>query len=248
MSASAYAYPTSAIEDTGGPQRLHPDLTDDAGKLCMYKAMAGATTGDISNYNVIVEATKPLRRTFMVPFDDDVWALVLAYLYEFKPMGTYDTYADATEACDGTSAGDILYISIGASDPKKSGHAIYAVVSDDDVKYYDNEHSNTSKIDQKFKSGFSFLIFSRKGGSAPSHGTIAYKIANMPKSMVESLVQAHEAYGEMTVGLQRANTNKREDIAKLYAKRSAKAKLALKTNEALDKQITAWDKAMPKTS
>jgi len=248
VSASAYAYPTSAIEDTGGPQRLHPDLTDDAGKLCMYKAMAGATTGDISNYNVIVESTKPLRRTFMVPFDDDVWALVLAYLYDFKPMGSYDSYTDATEACEGAGEGQILYISIGASDPKKSGHAIYAVVGESDVKYHDNEHSNTSKIDQKFKTGFSFLIFSRKGGGASGHATIAYKIANMPKSMVESLLQAHEAYGEMTVGLQRANTNTRDDIAKLYVKRSAKAKLALKTNEALDKQITAWDKAMPKAS
>jgi hypothetical protein len=215
----------------------------------MYKAMAGATTGDISKYNVVVEATKPLRRTFMVPFDDDVWAIVLAYLYDFQPKATCSTYLLATQTCSGASKGETLYISIGAADPKKSGHAIYAAVGDSGLQYYDNEYaSDRSKIAPKFQTGFSFLIFSRKTTDAPSHGTLSYKIANMPKAMVESLLNAHGAYGHMTVGLQRADSNKTTDIAALYAKRAAKAKLALKTNEAIDKQISDWNTAMPKTS
>jgi hypothetical protein len=247
MATPSYAYPTSPVEPGGSArERLHPHNTADSTKLCMYKAMAGATTGDIGQWLTVVEATKPLRRTFLVPFDDDVWALVLAYLYDFAPVGTYTSYPTATDACKGAGKGNTLYISIGSTDPNKSGHAIYAIVGDT-CKFYDNEFaSDQTKIAPKFQTGFTFLVFSRKSSGAPSHHTLSYKIANMPKAMVESLVLAYAQYDTIHVGRHTVDASKTGDIARRYSARATKAAFSLKTNEALDKQISSWDTAMPK--
>jgi len=248
LATNAYAYPTAPMEDDGASQRLHPDATKDSTKLCMYKAIAGATMGDISKWNVVAEETKPLRRTFLVPFDDDVWAVVLAYVYDFTPVGAFTSYQKATEACSKGGSGTSYYLSIGSTDPSKSGHAIYAVRGSSSTTYHDNEYaSDTSKINPKFNSGFSFLIFTRASGGAPSHSSIAYKVANLPSAMVESLLRAHTAYGSIKVENKPASGLTTTDLSDRYNKLKGHAKVSKTLKPSLDKQIEAFDKAMPKT-
>ena len=204
--------------------------------------------GDISKWNVVAEETKPLRRTFLVPFDDDVWAVVLAYVYDFTPVGSYTSYHTATDACKGAT-GTRYYISIGSTDPSKSGHAIYAVRGASSTTFHDNEFaSDTSKINPKFNSGFSFLIFSRASESASSHSTIAYKVANLPSAMVESLLRAHTAYGSIKIENKPASGFTSGNLSDRYKKLKGGAKVSKALKPALDKQIAAFDTAMPKTA
>jgi len=237
------------MEDDGESQRLHPDATKDSTKLCMYKAIAGSTMGDISKWNVVAEETKPLRRTFLVPFDDDVWAVVLAYVYDFTPVGSYTSYQTATEACNQGAKETRYYISIGSTDPTKSGHALYAVRGSSSTAFHDNEHaSDTSKINPKFNSGFSFLVFSRASGGAPGHSSIAYKVANLPAAMVESLLRAHTSYGSILVENKPASGFTSGDLKERYNKLKGNAKVAKTLKPSLDSQIAAFDSAMPKTA
>ena len=248
MATQAYAYPTAPMEDDGESQRLHPDATKDSTKLCMYKAIAGATMGDISKWNIVAEETKPLRRTFLVPFDDDVWAVVLAYVYDFSPVGSFTSYQKATEACTKGATGTRYYISIGSTDPSKSGHAIYAEKGASGTTFHDNEYaSDTSKINPKFNSGFTLLIFSRASGDAPSHSSISYKVANLPSAMVESLLRAHTSYGSIKIENKPASGLTSENLSDRYNKLKGHAKVSKSLQPAFDKQIAAFDKAMPKT-
>jgi hypothetical protein len=251
MIHGSYSYGASAVEDADS--HLHPETTRDSAKFCMYKAMAAANGEPWSLYTKYVEATKPLRRIFFVPFDDDVWGVMLAYLYDFHYKGLYSSYATFETGLK-SEAGQAYYVSILSSSSEKSGHAICVKSTKDKVlEFIDNENSNTEAIASKFKATcFSFLVFKKVGGVGGSSAhAMAYHIANMPKAMIETMLIAKGGYSTKKIEGRspediRTDDQAREMLAKLQ-KQPSLIKAASHIGGGASSTISGFDSAMPKT-
>jgi hypothetical protein len=252
MIHGGYSYGATTVEDADS--HLHPEATRDSTKFCMYKAMAAVHGEPWSMYTKYVEATKPLRRIFFVPFDDDVWGVMLAYLYDCHYKGLYDTYSTFETALK-AEAGQVYYVSILSSSSEKSGHAICVKSNKDKVlEFIDNESSSKDAIASKFKAAcFSFLVFKKVGGVGGSTAqAMAYHIANMPETMVETMVIAKGSYATKKIEGRtpediRTDEQARKMLEKLQ-KQPSLVKAASHIGDGASKTISGFDTAMPKTT
>ncbi|MGH9455475.1 MAG: hypothetical protein ACRD2O_16060, partial [Terriglobia bacterium] len=150
MATPRYQFPIEKLTDKKETNKLHPDLTGDAGKLCMYTAMAGAS-GFPGGRDALIQKFATFRNTFQVPYDDDVFALVLAYFFDFRYLNTYQARRDAESGiAEDATDGDRYFISIMAKTENASGHAIYAEKGNGKLEFIDNEYTNRSQIAPKF--------------------------------------------------------------------------------------------------
>jgi hypothetical protein len=250
MIHGGYNYGASTVEDPDS--HLHPEAQRDAGKVCMYKAMAAANGEPWSQYTKYVEATKPLRRVFLVPFDDDVWGVMLAYLYDFHYKGLYNTYATCESALK-AEASKTYYVSILSSDSEKSGHAI-CINSDKDktLEFIDNEGADKTQIRSKFKTTcYSFLVFKKVAGVGGSQAqALAYHIANMPTAMVTTMLTAKGGYATKKIeGRTPDDLRTDEQARSLLTKLQSKKNIVSAASHIVSgSAVTGFDTAMPKLS
>jgi len=250
---SRYALPAEPLTDDSEKNNIEPVLPGDSGKLCMYVAMAGAS-GLPGGRDSLIALTKPLRTLFQVPYDDDVWALILGYLFDFRFFKQYGARRECQEgiAADAKN-GDNYYISIMAKSSTASGHALYAEKSGGTLRYVDNENLDTTEIASKFSNN-NFLVFkcSEKSASGGVNKLLLNtKVAQMPSTMVATLSHARSQYSEVKVDDAPYSAL---DIPVKFGKTKEKVETHVTSHKDFDyslyalwiKAIKAWDEAMPK--
>jgi hypothetical protein len=249
MSARSYALPSEALTDATDKNPLHPDLTKDSLKLCMYVAMGGAS-GEVGGRDKVIARTKVLRDFFQIPFDDDVWALVMAYVYNFRFFHTYDARKAAEDGiAQDAKDGDRYYISIMAKSPTASGHAIYAEKENGKLSFRDNECTKTDSINTKFSDN-NFMVYKGNKGELKDFD-IGVKIAHMPQSMVTTIAWARSLYKDVKIDEQPykaldVHGKTEEWQEKLRVKLYSKSDLKYDELKQILNGIEGWDASMPK--
>ena len=251
MSAPAYALPSQALTDDSEKNPLHPDLTRDSLKLCMYVAMGGAS-GETGGRDQVIARTKILRDYFKIPFDDDVWALVMAYVSLQLPLLPH---------LRGEAGGRTRHRS-GRQRRRSLLHQHHGQIVDGlrpchlrgerewQVEgFRDNECTKTDSIHTKFSDN-NFMVY--KGAkSAISNFDIGVKLAHMPQSMVATLSVARSLYKDVKIDnqpYQAMDVHKKADKwqGSLQEALYQKKDLSYNELEIIMKAIEGWDASMPK--
>lgn len=250
---SRYALPAEALTDASEKNNIEPILPADAGKLCMYVAMAGAS-GLPGGRDALIALTKPLRTLFQVPYDDDVWALILAYLFDFRFFHQYGKRRECQDGIDSDAKnGDNYFISIMAKSSTASGHAIYAEKASGTLKYIDNENIDPTEIAAKFSDN-NFLVFKSSQKTASSGANkllLNAKVLHMPSNMVASLSHARSQYSAVKVDDKPYSAL---DIPSTLGTTKEKIEPAVMGHKDFNyslyalwiQAIKSWDEAMPK--
>jgi hypothetical protein len=251
--AMRYQFPSEKLTDTKETNKLHPELPGDAGKLCMYVAMAGASDYP-GGRDALIQKFQTFRNTFKIPYDDDVFALILAYMFDFRFFHKYDARRDAeTGIADDAKDGDRYFISIMAKTANASGHAIYAKKATGKLEYIDNENADKTQIAQKFTENY-FMVFKSSGNQALAQAPMQLntRIAHMPESLVTTIAHARSLYSDVQID---SKPYADHDVGKSAEKLQAKATEHVTTSQQFNyasyslwiKAAKEWDEAMPKT-
>ena len=161
-------------DNTLAPAKTLKDVTGTTfnGRVCMYRAISHIFGKD--DPLKILNSIRPLIEFFQVPYDEDIWGPVMAYVFGLRHVMTLDTRKAFDQAMSASDEEGVYFISMLASQNGVSGHAVWAEKAKQKPPvFHDNEEpgeagKGTPSLRAKFnRAEFSSTSSSRNRTSLP---------------------------------------------------------------------------------
>jgi hypothetical protein len=224
--------PTSPGEKNNplAPSKNLPSVasTEFNGRVCMYRAISGAVFGTDEPLKIL-NNIRPLINFFQVPYDEDIWGPVMAFLFglnHYKTIGTRRAFDQAMSVNDEEG---VYFISMLASQQGVSGHAVWATKDTQKPPvFHDNEQpgdngAGTTTLRQKFNDNFHYLVFKKSAAAPANQGQFQTRVASIPPKLIRLLIKTHNMYATVPF--------EKETMAKIENENVAKFNKAAKLEE-----------------
>ena len=136
------------------------------GRVCMYRAISGAVLGTDEPLKILA-GIRPLIEFFQVPYDEDIWGPVMAFMFGLPHYKTLESRKAFDEAMSANNEEGVYFISMLAIQNGVSGHAVWAEKDESKApKFHDNEDPGeggvgTASLRPKFNDNFRYLVFKK---------------------------------------------------------------------------------------